>query len=80
MKDDLGINYDLLIGGMSRKSVASETFPMLNKVISFPTSIFVDKTGVIRKIHTGFNGPSTGKVYEDYKTETESFIQKLLAE
>ena len=80
MKDDLGINYDLLIGGMSRKSVASETFPMLNKVISFPTSVFVDKTGVIRKIHTGFNGPSTGKVYEDFKTETESFIQKLLAE
>ena len=80
MKSDLAINYDLLIGGISRKSVASETFPMLNKVISFPTSIFIDKKGVIRKVHTGFNGPSTGKVYEDYKTETESFIKKLLAE
>lgn len=80
MRKDLNVNYDLLIGGISRKSVASEVFPMLNKVISFPTSIFVDKKGIIRKVHTGFNGPSTGKVYEDYKIETEKFVSNLLAE
>lgn len=80
MKSDLGVNYDLLIGGVSRKSVASEVFPMLNRVISFPTSIYIDKKGVIRKVHTGFNGPPTGQVYLDYKKETEEFVAKLLAE
>lgn len=80
MQTDLHVNYDLLLGGISRKSVASEVFPMLNKVISFPTSIYIDKKGVIRKVHTGFNGPSTGQVYEDYKKQTEEFVAKLLAE
>jgi hypothetical protein len=48
--------------------------------LSYPTSIFIDKTGKVRKIHTGFNGPATGEKYVEFKTEFEAFVAALLAE
>jgi thiol-disulfide isomerase/thioredoxin len=68
------------LGNGSGKARASETFPMLNHVMSFPTSIIVDKKGVVRKIHTGFYGPSTGEYYTQYTSEMNDFIDQLLSE
>ena len=48
---------------------------MLNNVMSFPTLLIIDKKGKVRKIHTGFSGPSTGKYYTDYVTHTNQFIE-----
>ena len=53
---------------------------MLNHVLSYPTSIFIDKKGKVRKIHTGFNGPATGEKYTEFKKEFESFVAELLNE
>ena len=53
---------------------------MLNNVLSYPTSIFIDKTGKVRKIHTGFNGPATGEKFTEFKEEFTTFMDKLLAE
>jgi thiol-disulfide isomerase/thioredoxin len=84
--DDLqykvGIDYPILLAqyGTSDKAKAQEKLPMLNNVLSYPTSIFIDKTGKVRKIHTGFNGPATGEKYVEFKTEFEEFVGALLAE
>jgi hypothetical protein len=43
MKERLNIDYDFLIAGTSNKNDASKKLPMLNKIMSFPTSIFIDK-------------------------------------
>jgi thiol-disulfide isomerase/thioredoxin len=69
-----------VIGGKASKVEATKVFPMLNQIISFPTSIFIDKRGRIRKIHTGFYGPATGKYYTEYCQRTEDFIRLLLNE
>lgn len=69
-----------LLGGKASKVEASKVFPMLNQIISFPTSIFIDKKGKIRKIRTGFYGPATGKYYTEYCQRTDSFIRILLNE
>jgi hypothetical protein len=53
---------------------------MLNHVISFPTTIIIDKKGKVRNIHTGFSGPATGDYYLDYITEFNHLIDELLAE
>ena len=53
---------------------------MLNHVLSYPTSIFIDKKGKVRKIHTGFNGPATGKKYDEFKKEFEDFMEMLINE
>lgn len=72
------IPFTMLVGGAANKNKAAEDFSMLNHIISFPTSIFVDKTGKITKVHTGFNGPSTGQYYNEYMKETEAFLMELL--
>ena len=82
LRQRLNITYPILLAqyGTSDKAKAQEKLPMLNHVLSYPTSIFIDKTGKVRKIHTGFNGPATGEKYEEFKTEFEGFIETLLAE
>ena len=82
LKDDVGISYPILLAqfGTSSKAKAQEKLPMLNHVLSYPTSIFIDKHGKVRKIHTGFNGPATGIKYREFKAEFTSFVDELLNE
>lgn len=80
MADKLNVGYDFLIAGTSDKQQAAETLPMLNHVLAFPTTIFLDKSGTIRRIHTGFSGPGTGAAYEAYVEDFNLFVDKLLRE
>jgi hypothetical protein len=52
---------------------------MLNQIVSYPTMIFIDKFGEVRRIHTGFSGPATS-TYEDFKADFNLFINELLNE
>jgi thiol-disulfide isomerase/thioredoxin len=82
LKAKIGLEYPILLAqyGTSDKAKAQEKLPMLNHVLSYPTSIFIDKTGKVRKIHTGFNGPATGEKYIAFKKEFEEFLDLLLVE
>jgi len=80
MKKNLNVNYDFLIAGTSNKSEAAKTLPMLNHIMSFPTTIFIDRQGNVRKIHTGFSGPATGDYYTKYVDEFNFFMDSLLSE
>jgi hypothetical protein len=53
---------------------------MLNAIMAFPTTIYIDKKGEVRKIYTGFSGPATGDAYTKYVKETTLFIEGLLNE
>jgi hypothetical protein len=48
--------------------------------VAFPTTIFIDKKGQVRHIHTGFSGPGTGKYYDQYVEEFNRLIDKLVSE
>jgi thiol-disulfide isomerase/thioredoxin len=65
-KKRFNANYEFLVTMKTGKEQASEALPMLNAVMAFPTTIFIDKKGRVRKIHTGFNGPATGDAYTKY--------------
>jgi len=80
MKDKLGVEYDVLIAGTTSQESREEALPMLNKIMSFPTSIILDKQHNVRKIHTGFSGPGTGVYYDKYVEEFNLFMDKLLSE
>ncbi len=75
-----GIEYPLLQAGINNSESATESLPMLNKVMGFPTTIIIDKNGKIRETHTGFSGPGTGKYYTEWVNDFERLIDKLLAE
>jgi len=80
MKSKYHVAYDFVIAGTSSTKSASESLPMLSKVISFPTTIFIDKKGNVRRIHTGFSGPATGRYYEEFIDEFNTFMDMLLEE
>ncbi len=80
MKEKLGVDYDFVIAGTSSTKSASESLPMLNKVMSFPTSIIIDKKGKVRRIHTGFSGPATGIYYEEFIDDFNTLLHELLQE
>jgi len=48
--------------------------------VAYPTSVYIDRKGLIRKVETGFSGPGTGRHYTEYTEETTKFIEKLLEE
>ena len=77
MIQDLGIDYPLLYGGGSRH--IRDSLPQIAPFRSFPTSIFIDREGRVRRVHAGFSGPGTS-AYAAYAEETRSFVSDLLSE
>ncbi len=75
-----GIEYTTLIAGVSDKDDAARKLPMLDRVYAFPTMIFIDRKGEVRKIHTGYSGPATGEHYTQFVAEINSTLDQLLAE
>lgn len=80
LKTRLGIDYEILFAGQSGTESASKALPQLNGISSFPTTIFIDKKGNVRKVHSGFSGPATGKFFEEFKTEFNQLIDELISE
>nr|WP_298925772.1 TlpA disulfide reductase family protein [uncultured Allomuricauda sp.] len=79
LKNRVGVEYPILLAqyGTSDKQKANEKLPMLNHVLSYPTTIYIDKKGEVHKIHTGFNGPATGEKHEAFKKEFDETINLL---
>ncbi|HET7003159.1 MAG TPA: TlpA disulfide reductase family protein [Puia sp.] len=76
------VKYPILATGVSvNDSFRTEkTIPEIEKIIGFPTTIFIDKKGNVRKIETGFNGPGTGEHYEMFRKEFNELINSLVNE
>lgn len=77
---ELDLGYTPYFGGLAEKKEASRVFSDLSSILSYPTTIFIDKKGVVRKIHTGFYGPGTGDHYIRHTEALEMFVQQLLSE
>ncbi|MBA4744151.1 MAG: TlpA family protein disulfide reductase [Muricauda sp.] len=82
LKEREEVPYPILLAqyGTSNKQKANEKLPMLNHILSYPTTIYIDKTGEVRKIHTGFNGPATGDKFVEFKKEFNKVIKVLTSE
>ncbi|MEO1319467.1 MAG: hypothetical protein AAFV30_02670, partial [Pseudomonadota bacterium] len=66
-------------GSVSAALVLSE-IPALDRVLAFPTTIFIARDGSVREIHTGFSGPGTGEHYERLKKRIYSLVDTLVDE
>ncbi|HKE45704.1 MAG TPA: TlpA disulfide reductase family protein [Steroidobacteraceae bacterium] len=80
MRAKFGIEYPTLIAGTSDKEDASTRLPQLSGVYAFPTTLFVDRKGRVRRIYTGFSGPATGTHYEELTASFVQTVETLLAE
>ncbi len=79
-RQDLGIEFPLLIAGVTENDDASKKLPSLSGVYGYPTAILIDKQGMVRDIHVGFSGPATGDAYEEHIGQFTQLVTELLAE
>ena len=75
---NLDVDWPILLAGSNDKNEAGRVLPMLNKVISYPTMLFVDRDNRVRRIHTGFNGPATSK-YAEFTESFDATVQELIS-
>lgn len=82
LKRRTGIPYPVVLAqyGGANKLQANEKLPMLDRVLAYPTLIFIGRDGRVRKIHTGFDGPATGDKHEEFRRDFDAFVRELLAE
>lgn len=71
-----GSDFIYLNAGLPKN--ASDALPMLNKVMGFPTMLLLDREHNVVSIHTGFNGPATGKMFLDFQQEFESELKDAM--
>jgi len=74
------IDYYTLIAGVSDKDTAAAKFPQLSGIHAFPTTLFMDRRGQVRRIYTGFSGPATGEHHTRLRQTFIGQIDRLLAE
>lgn len=72
------IPWTLLVAGVNNKERAADTLPFLDSIVSFPTSIFVDRDHKIEAIHVGFNGPATGSTYFQEIQRFKNHINQII--
>ncbi|TDR22799.1 TlpA disulfide reductase family protein [Marinicella litoralis] len=73
-----GIQYPLLRAGINDKKEAAKVLGFLDKVVAYPTSIFLDRQHQVVKIHSGFAGPGTGKHFTDLVEALENQIKAIV--
>ena len=74
------IDYPILVAGTSDKDEASAAFPLIERVKSFPTTIFMNREGEVVGIWSGFSGPATGVEFEKLQGRFEGWIEELLGD
>ncbi len=76
------VQYPMLITGAvtSDEQRTEKTLPQLTPIRSFPTTIFIDKKGDVRKIHPVFYGPGTGEYHQEYLKEFNKTVDELVEE
>lgn len=81
-RKQFGIKYPILHTGVgpSDPLKAEKTLPQIDKIAGYPSTIFIDKKGEVRKIHTGFSGPGTGEFYQAYIKSFNKLVDELVAE
>ena len=80
LKNRFNTGYPLLFGGEVGKESVAGVLPELDNFSSYPTTIFIDKKGKIRKIHSGFNGQATGLFYQEFVKDFNTLVDTLLNE
>lgn len=80
LKERYQASYPILFGGEVGRESVDGVLPELENFSSYPTTLFIDKQGRVRKIHTGFNGPATGLFYDAFVKDFNALVDSLLGE
>jgi thiol-disulfide isomerase/thioredoxin len=79
-RDATGIAYPTLLAGGADKAAAARALPQLDAVRAYPITVFVDRTGRVRRIHAGFVGPAAELRHAQLVHDYEQTVEELLLE
>jgi peroxiredoxin len=74
------IDYPMLIAGQATPEDTKRALPAIGGVKVYPTTLFIDRRGKLRAIHSGYAGPATGELNRKAIAEFDALVSKLLAE
>ena len=74
------LSFPILLAGTTDDGEVQRKLPQLVNFGAYPTTIFIGRDGLVRRIHTGFEGKATGERHVRLKAEYESLIEQLLGE
>jgi thiol-disulfide isomerase/thioredoxin len=72
------IEYTVLLGG--EPSEATDKLTQAVNWNAWPTTFFIGRDGLVRGVHAGFPGASTGELHVQAKEEFVRNVERLLAE
>jgi thiol-disulfide isomerase/thioredoxin len=72
------ISYPILLAGSTEEGEINRKLPQLVNFGAYPTAIFIGRDGLVKRIHTGFEGRATGDRFTKLKAEYEELIKELL--
>jgi thiol-disulfide isomerase/thioredoxin len=74
-----GLTFPILFCGTTDDAnVQARLRSQLNNFFAFPTSIFVDRRGIVQSIHEGFKGIGTGEGYQQQVQQYYDTVKKLV--
>jgi thiol-disulfide isomerase/thioredoxin len=73
-----GLQFPVLLGGDPDEANAKLT--QLVDWNTWPATLFIDRRGLVRGIHSGFPSPGSGELYRQAKEEFDVQVGRLLAE
>lgn len=74
-----GATFPVLVAGLSDKKAATRALALLDRVRSYPTTIFIDGNDRVRGVYQGFSGPATGEAHRVLRARFEDLIERMLA-
>lgn len=72
------LKYPLLLAGSTEDGEIQKKLPQLVNFGAYPTTIFIGRDGLVKRIHAGFEGRATGERFIRLKSELEELIKELL--
>jgi hypothetical protein len=72
------LQFPVLLGG--DPDTAQEKLTQLVNWNTWPATLFIDRKGLVRGIHSGFPSPGSGELFREAEDEFNVQIGRLLAE
>lgn len=76
-RDKLHMKYPVILVDFDKTIKAEDILP-IDKVMAYPTTLFVNKKNQIIKVHTGFAGQATGMFFDEFVLDFNKTIDNLL--
>ena len=74
-----GITFPVLFcGSTAQANIDARLESQLTNFPGYPTTLFVDRNGVVKAIHGGFNGPGTGEYFQAQIDQYYDLVRALL--